>query len=52
LDSLEGLKVGIGHGFYDELLVLGEEEKAATFPLGFSCFKDHLLVFLRIKTIT
>ena len=52
LDSLEGIKVGISHSLDNEPLILREEEKAATFSLGFSCFEDHLLVLLWVETIT
>lgn len=33
LDSLEGIEIAVGHRLDDELLILGEEEKAATLTL-------------------
>lgn len=52
LDTLEGVKITLCHGFDDEVLVLAEEEKASAFALRLSCLKNSLHVLLGKQAIS
>ena len=51
LDTHEGVEIAVGHRLDNELLILREEEKAATLTLRFSRLENHLAISLRVKRL-
>ena len=45
----EKLEFRLGHGLNNELVIMAEEEEAATGACSFTRRKDLLLIFLRVE---
>jgi hypothetical protein len=50
-DHFESAQFAVVHCLDDKLRIVGEEHKAAAFPLGLSCFLYCLNVLVRVKRL-